>query len=177
VAIAKANPQMFASCHDDNFCADCHAGPTLPMRLHADDYLTHHAIHSRANTQDCSSCHQLHTDCRGCHVRAGVSTESKGGAGVGSPLRFHPADWSGAPGSIQGHALPAQRNISTCASCHTEDACLACHATTGAATPGLNASPHGGTFAGSARCTALESRNRRVCLKCHAPGDIALECM
>ncbi|KIG14776.1 Cytochrome c family protein [Enhygromyxa salina] len=176
--IAKANPELCASCHDDNFCADCHAGPIRPMRLHAGDYLTTHALDARANTQDCSSCHRLQTECRGCHLRMGVTAEGDESAfGVGSPLRFHPGDWSGPPGAPQGHALPAQRNISTCASCHTEDACLACHATTGAANPGLDASPHGPGFASSARCTALESRNRRVCLKCHAPGDIALECL
>lgn len=178
VGIAKSNPQLCASCHNDEFCADCHAGPIRPMRLHADDYLTTHAIDARAASQDCSACHRLQTECRGCHLRMGVTSEGEEGAfGVGSPLRFHPSDWSGPPGMPQGHALPAQRNISTCASCHTEDACLACHATTGAARPGLNASPHGSEFAGSARCTALESRNRRVCLKCHAPGDIALECL
>lgn len=184
VGIAKTNPQLCASCHDDNFCADCHAGPIRPMRLHADDYLTHHAIDARANTQDCSSCHQAQTECRGCHIRAGVSSASgkgpgqgSGTYGVGSGLRFHPGDWSGPPGALQGHALPAQRNITACASCHSEDSCLACHATTGAARPGLNASPHGGGFAGSIRCNALANRNRRVCLKCHAPGDLALECL
>lgn len=176
--ISKANPELCASCHDDSFCTDCHAGPVRPMRIHAADYLNSHPIDARANSQDCSSCHSLQTECRACHLRTGVTSEGEEGAfGVGSPLRFHPADWSGPPGTPQGHALPAQRNISTCASCHTEDSCLACHATTGAARPGLNVSPHGGGFAGSARCSALESRNRRVCLKCHAPGDIALECL
>jgi c(7)-type cytochrome triheme protein len=178
VGISKANPELCASCHDDKFCADCHAGPIRPMRLHADDYLTHHAIDARANTQDCSSCHQLQTECRGCHLRVGVTADGDESAfGVGSSLRFHPAGWAGPPGGPQGHALPAQRNISTCVSCHGEDTCLACHATTGAATPGLDVSPHGAGFAGSARCTALEGRNRRVCLKCHAPGDLALECL
>jgi c(7)-type cytochrome triheme protein len=178
VGIAKANPELCASCHDDNFCLDCHAGPIRPMRIHADDYLNRHPIDARANTQDCSSCHQLQTECRGCHVRTGVTSEGEESEfGVGSTLRFHPGDWSGPPGTPQGHALPAQRNINTCVSCHTEDTCLACHATTGAATPGLSVSPHGAGFSGSARCTALESRNRRVCLKCHAPGDIALECL
>ena len=176
--IAKANPQLCASCHDDEACLDCHAGPIKPMRLHADDYLTTHALDARANTQDCSSCHRLQSECRACHLRVGVTSQGEEGAfGVGSALRFHPGSWSGPPGGPQGHALPAQRNISTCASCHSEDSCLACHATTGAAMPGLNASPHGAGFATSARCSALVARNRRVCLKCHAPGDMALECL
>lgn len=178
VGIAKADPELCASCHDDEFCTDCHAGPIRPMRLHAADYLTDHAIDARAATQDCSSCHRLQTDCRGCHLRMGVTSQGEEGAfGVGSPLRFHPDDWSGPPGTPQGHALPAQRNISTCVSCHEEDSCLACHATTDAAKPGLNASPHGAGFGGSLRCATLERRNRRVCLKCHAPGDLALECL
>ncbi|MCA9682701.1 MAG: cytochrome c3 family protein [Myxococcales bacterium] len=176
-AISKADPQLCAACHDDEFCVDCHAGPIRPMRLHAADYLTSHAIDARAATQDCSACHRLQTDCRGCHLRLGVTSQGEEGAfGVGSPLRFHPDDWSGPPGTPQGHALPAQRNINTCVSCHEEDACLACHATTDAAMPGLNVSPHGGGFADSTRCTTLEAHNRRVCLKCHAPGDMALDC-
>jgi hypothetical protein len=91
-------------------------------------------------------------------------------------LRFHPENWSGAPGMPQGHASSAQRNIGACVSCHSEDSCLACHATTGAVTPGLNVSPHGPSFARSARCDSLASHNRRVCLRCHAPGDPQLEC-
>ena len=178
VGVAKANPELCGSCHDDDFCADCHAGPLRPLRLHAADYLTSHAIDARANTQDCSSCHRLQTECRACHTRAGVTVGSEESSfGTGSPLRFHPANWAGAPGALQGHAAPARRNISSCVSCHTEDSCLACHATTDAAQPGLGASPHGPGFANSARCSALAGRNRRVCLKCHAPGDIALECL
>nr|WP_255216635.1 cytochrome c3 family protein [Pseudenhygromyxa sp. WMMC2535] len=177
-AVAKANSELCAACHDDEFCMDCHAGPIRPMRLHAADYLTSHAVDARAATQDCSSCHRAQTECRGCHLRAGVTDSSEEGQfGVGSPLSFHPSGWSGPPGTPQGHALPAQRNISTCVSCHGEDTCLACHATTDAASPGLDVSPHGGGFANSKRCTSLEARNRRVCLKCHAPGDMALDCL
>ncbi len=180
VGIAKANPELCASCHGDDFCADCHAGPIRPMRLHAADYLTSHGLDARSAVNDCSSCHRLQSDCKACHTRVGVTTASEGGEesafGVGSALRFHPGDWAGAPGALQGHAGPAQRNIAACVSCHDEDTCLACHATTSAATPGLDVSPHGAGFANSTRCTVLEARNRRVCLKCHAPGDIALGC-
>lgn len=179
--VAKSNPQLCGSCHDDTFCTDCHAGPIRPMRLHAADYTISHAIDAKSKANDCSSCHREQTECRGCHLRAGVGSPTEGGDesafGVGSALRFHPPDWAGAPGALQGHARSAQRNIDACVSCHGEDTCLACHATTSAATPGLDVSPHGAGFANSARCTALEARNRRACLKCHAPGDIALECL
>lgn len=175
--IAKANPELCATCHDESSCQDCHAGPIRPLRLHAADYVNGHAVDARAATQDCSSCHSLQVDCRGCHTRIGVSdSDDEGQFGVGSSLRFHPDDWAGPPGSLQGHAMAAQRNIATCTSCHGEDTCLACHATTEAASPGLDVSPHGPGFANSKRCTTLEAHNHRVCLKCHAPGDIALDC-
>lgn len=176
--IAKANPELCATCHDESSCQDCHAGPIRPLRLHAADYLNGHAVDARAATQDCSSCHSLQVECRGCHTRIGVTeSEEEGSFGVGSPLRFHPDDWAGPPGGLQGHAMAAQRNIATCTSCHGEDTCLACHATTEAASPGLDVSPHGAGFANSKRCSSLESHNRRVCLKCHAPGDMALDCL
>lgn len=175
--IAKSNPELCATCHDESSCQDCHAGPIRPLRLHAADYVNGHAVDARAATQDCSSCHSLQVDCRGCHTRIGVSdSDDEGQFGVGSSLRFHPDDWAGPPGSLQGHAMAAQRNIATCTSCHGEDTCLACHATTEAASPGLDVSPHGPGFANSKRCTTLEAHNHRVCLKCHAPGDIALDC-
>jgi hypothetical protein len=145
------------------------------MRIHAGDYLTLHAMDSRASTQDCQACHRLQTDCMACHQRMGFDTD-QGAFGVGSPLSFHPANGGGPPGMPQGHAFPAQRNISACASCHDEDSCLACHATTGAAKPGLQVNPHGGSFASTARCQLL-SRNRRVCLKCHGPDDPAVDCV
>jgi hypothetical protein len=175
--VAKSNPELCATCHDESSCQDCHAGPIRPLRLHAADYVNGHAVDARAATQDCSSCHSLQVDCRGCHTRIGVSdSDDEGQFGVGSSLRFHPDDWAGPPGSLQGHAMAAQRNIATCTSCHGEDTCLACHATTEAASPGLDVSPHGPGFANSKRCTTLEAHNHRVCLKCHAPGDIALDC-
>ncbi len=174
---AKSGGKLCNSCHDDAFCIDCHDGPIRPMRIHAGDYMTLHAQDSRAAVSDCSSCHRTQTFCQGCHDRVGFGERTTGEFGVGGTLDFHPSDWSGPPGMPQGHAHAAQRNIGTCVSCHTEDSCLACHATTGAATPGLDVSPHGPDFARSARCDALAGHNRRVCLRCHAPGDPQLECL
>ncbi len=175
---AKSNPQLCAQCHDETFCTDCHAGAVRPMRIHSGDYLTTHALDARAQTQDCQSCHRVQTDCLACHQRLGLEQRgSDAKFGVGSPLRFHPPGWEGPPSAPQSHAFAAQRNIMACASCHTEDSCLACHATTGAASPGLNVSPHGPGFANSLRCTSLAAHNHRVCLKCHAPGDPRNECL
>jgi hypothetical protein len=175
--IAKANPGLCKSCHDEDDCQDCHTGVLRPMRIHAGDYLTTHAMDARARTQDCQSCHRLQSDCNACHERLGLTSGPEGAFGVGSSLSFHPDGWSGPPGMPQSHAFAAQRNIGACASCHDEDSCLACHATTSAARPGLNVTPHGPNFASSARCQSLVRSNRRVCLKCHAPGDMALECI
>lgn len=175
-AIAKSNPKACGTCHDDTFCSDCHAGPIRPLRLHSGDFMTTHALQSRARSSNCQACHRTQSFCLACHERLGFSERSEGAFGVGGGLRFHPDGFAGPPGSPQSHAQAAQRNMSACSSCHTEDSCLACHATTAVASAGLDISPHGPDFGGSVRCQALETRNRRVCLKCHTPGDPMLDC-
>ncbi|MBK8263893.1 MAG: cytochrome C [Nannocystis sp.] len=175
--IAKANPSLCASCHSEASCAECHAGAIRPMRIHAADYMTTHALDSRAKTQDCSSCHRAQTDCLACHERVGLGAGPDRRFGPGTSLRFHPESFVGPLGSAQGHAMAAQRNLAACASCHTEDTCLACHTSAGLGRGGMSVSPHGAGFTSSARCQALASRNHRVCLKCHVPGDPRNECM
>lgn len=175
-AVARTSGNSCNSCHDEAFCSDCHAGVMRPLRLHPADFITTHALQARGQTQSCQSCHQMQSFCLGCHERTNV-TQSSDLFNVGGGARFHPDDWSGPIGAPQRHAHAAQRNMASCASCHAEDTCLACHATTQASTPGWGVSPHGPGFAGSARCTALERRNRRVCLRCHAPGTPALSCL
>ncbi len=175
--IAKANPALCAQCHSETDCLDCHSGAVRPMRIHAGDYMTSHALDARAGTQDCQSCHRLQTDCLACHQRLGLGEGPDSKSGVGSSLRFHPANFAGPPGSPQTHAFAAQRNIQACASCHSEDSCLACHATATGPKPGFGSNPHGVGFGGSLRCQALAVRNHRVCLKCHAPGDPHNDCL
>ncbi|MCR9161275.1 MAG: cytochrome c3 family protein [Nannocystaceae bacterium] len=175
--ISKANPTLCQSCHEESFCTDCHAGVIRPMRIHSGDFINTHALDARAQTSNCQSCHRTQSFCLGCHERMGFNDEPGSAFGVGGSLSFHPDGWAGPPGMPQGHAHAAQRNMAACSSCHTEDSCLACHATAGGAVGGLGANPHGTRFRNSARCNALATRNRRVCLKCHAPGDPQLDCL
>lgn len=174
--ISKANPKLCESCHDETFCIDCHAGSIRPMRIHSGDFINTHALDARAQTQNCQSCHRTQSFCMGCHQRLGFDREASAFT-VGGALTFHTEGWAGPPGMPQEHAHAAQRNMAACSSCHTEDSCLACHATAQGPIAGLGANPHGARFRDSARCTALSTRNRRVCLKCHAPGDPQLECL
>jgi len=175
-AIAKAQPGMCDTCHAESFCIDCHAGTLRPLRLHPADYVQAHAADAVARGQDCQSCHRTQTFCLGCHERLGLGARERETLGAPGALQFHPPGWSGPPGQPQGHAHAAQRNITACTSCHQEDSCLACHATTRAATPGLGVNPHGMGFRHSAKCSALADRNRRMCLRCHAPGTPELDC-
>jgi hypothetical protein len=96
--------------------------------------------------------------------------------GTGTQLKsFHPPGWVGEGGGPSGHSQQARRNIRTCVSCHREESCLSCHSTLNT-TRGMSVSPHGPAFGGTARCRALSSRNRRVCLKCHALGAPEIDC-
>lgn len=175
--ISKANPALCQSCHEESFCTDCHAGVIRPMRIHSGDFVNTHALDARAQTSNCQSCHRTQSFCLGCHERMGFDREPGSAFAVGGSLSFHPEGWAGPPGMPQAHAHAAQRNMTACSSCHTEDSCLACHATAGGPVGGLGANPHGSRFRDSARCNALATRNRRVCLKCHAPGDPQLDCL
>lgn len=178
-AIATAQRDQCMSCHAESFCSDCHGNGIRPMQIHPAGYLGTHGIDASTSTRNCMSCHQRATDCRSCHLRLGISDSASLGRGPGSTspsaLSFHPPGYATSAGP-QAHAADARKNISACASCHSEDTCLSCHATSDIARPGLSANPHGPNFVASGRCASLASHNRRVCLKCHAPAAPALDC-
>ena len=141
--------------------------------LHADphpgNYLLTHAVDARRGTPDCSACHRAQTFCVGCHERSGLGTRGDTSFRADLPdLRFHPAGWSSRGTGPNLHAQEARRNITSCASCHREDDCIACHS---AEPGGVRASPHPADWRGSARCKALDRGNRRMCLRCHVTQD------
>jgi len=171
-------------CHKRSECVDCHGGTVRPFDIHPSDYVSLHGSDARRNTPDCSSCHRAQSFCVGCHQRTGVAPDATGGVpgvqarnpfGAGAGLKsFHPPGWVNEGAGSSGHSQQARRNIRTCASCHREESCLACHSADPTRGPGV--SPHGPSFGGTARCRALSSRNRRACLKCHGLGTPELDC-
>jgi hypothetical protein len=179
------------SCHRRNDCVDCHGGVVKPPDIHPSDYVSLHGTDARRNTPDCSSCHRTQTFCVGCHQRLGVASDPEGGLpgrrpnnpfGTGTQLKqFHPPGWArDAGGEVlsnprpTSHSVQAKRNIRTCASCHREESCLACHSTDPSRGPTF--SPHPPNFGATARCRFLAARNRRACIKCHAPTAAELDC-
>ncbi len=68
---------------------------------------------------------------------------------------FHNDD----PGFALGHGQAARQGLETCASCHAQQDCLACHSARG----GRRINPHSSDFdAGK-----LRDKNPELCLFCH----------
>ncbi len=157
------------ACHDRSTCIACHQGVVKPAEFHPGNYVLTHAVEARRGTPDCSACHRAQSFCIACHERSGVGL--RGGSpfsAIDSTAAFHPVGWASSAGGSNRHAAEARRNIASCASCHRENDCLACHS---AEAGGLRASPHPKGWRGSARCRALDRGNRRMCLKCHITQD------
>lgn len=143
-----------ASCHTDNFCADCHSSAGLlnagtrdlmsdPMprgtpsatpkdlRLqmaHGLNYRFTHGIDARAKSSECATCHSTQEFCVQCHAAGGNVTQGS----------FKPS-WHFGPdftrlgvGSGGGrHADLARRDIEDCMTCHdlegSDPTCMQCH--------------------------------------------------
>jgi len=109
---ARTDPQLCSSCHENQFCVDCHA------RFAPEDL----AIQSHRRGWSDNTLGGQHalfdpSQCQGCHID--------------SVLPAH--EWSNA------HAREARKNLATCQACHPEgDVCLTCHS----AKTGLGVNPH-----------------------------------
>lgn len=173
---ARAGRDRCQSCHQERDCLSCHAGLARPLSIHGGDYLTAHALDARRDQPRCASCHRAQSFCLSCHLRLGVAQDSAKPTAFrpDTARAFHPSGFNAATRGPAHHAWAARRNVAACASCHSEQSCLTCHAD--AARGGGGFSPHGPAFARSARCAALARRNPRVCLKCHAAGAPELGC-
>lgn len=163
---AGADSQFCGSCHQEDFCTDCHDGRVRVRAIHPSDYLNLHPIEARLETTRCTSCHREQSFCVPCHERIGVA--QSGPPAAKSNARFHPpaSVWSDPPKRPGHHAFEAERNLNACVSCHVERDCVACH---GAKGVGAGFSPHSSGFLSS--CAMQMKRNPRPCFVCHDPRD------
>jgi len=166
--IARSTAAACDTCHQQSFCADCHAARTRPMRveeiqpdrpdrnfIHWGDFLTRHSIEARGNEAACQKCHQI-SFCTDCHKKQRLTPDSS------NPLNPHPSGWL-TTGSPSFHGTAARQDIVSCAACHDQGSasnCVTCHRVGG---PGGNPHPQGWT----GKHPTSEITRNTMCLSCH----------
>jgi hypothetical protein len=150
---ANARPRTCETCHVRSTCLECHRpeGAGGQNRYHPQAFLTRHPSASYAREANCSDCHNTAQFCQSCHQQSGlVATGRLGRMGYHDAFR----------GFSLGHGQAARQSLESCAACHAERDCTACHS---AVAGGFRFNPHGPGF-NPARARA---KNPSVCIACH----------
>ena len=149
---ANARPRACETCHVRAMCLDCHRPYVGPAsRYHPSGFVTRHPNSAYAREANCTDCHNDAQFCQSCHQQAGVVATRRIGA-----ARYHDAF----RGFSLGHGQAARQSLESCASCHAERDCVACHSAVGG---GFRFNPHGPGF----NAARLRSKNPSVCIACH----------
>jgi hypothetical protein len=174
-ALARPSGESCAQCHDQTYCAECHAPQTTAARpsvvfpervdrqfIHRGDYVSRHMIEAAAKPASCRRCHGS-PFCASCHELQGLS---KFAGTVRDP---HPTGWANDKASGHFHGDAARRDITACAGCHDQGAaatCVGCHRQGGIATLSGNPNgPHPAKFV--SRHRGDDKTKNPVCLACH----------
>lgn len=149
---ANARPERCEACHTRSTCLECHRPDGgRQSRYHAANFVTRHPSSAYAREANCSDCHNPAQFCQSCHQKAGlVATSRIGQKGYHDAFR----------GFSLGHGQAARQSLESCAACHAERDCTACHSAVGA---GLRFSPHGPGF----DAKRMLAKNPSVCVACH----------
>jgi hypothetical protein len=129
--LAKPSAETCAQCHDQSFCANCHANATLPVRpeirfpenvtsdfIHRGNYVSQHQYDVQRDPASCRKCHGSFF-CDSCHQQQQISPRSL------NPRDPHPPGWA-QRGSGAFHGDAARSNIVSCAACHDQGAASIC---------------------------------------------------
>jgi hypothetical protein len=163
--VMRGDPEDCMSCHTEEDCASCHTESmaTKPFSVHPPNFMTIHAVDARSGSGECTDCHTVQTFCTTCHVRANVTTRP--GHRPPPRRRYHPPGWLDST-AANNHGVMSRRDITECASCHSESDCISCHA---------GVDPHPPEFRLS--CGRLLAANPTPCARCHDdPGALRLMC-
>ena len=173
---AKQNVKACVQCHDQTYCADCHAPTSLAKAsvrfpehvgarfIHRGDYLTRHAVEARSDPASCRKCHGQRS-CRSCHALNGMAVAPHKELPGSRTRNPHPAGWM-APGGGDFHGVQARKDINRCASCHDRGGasnCVSCHKV-----GGMGGSPHPPGW--SWRNKSGQCKDNPMCRTCHGGG-------
>ncbi len=167
--IAKNSAATCAQCHDQTYCARCHATATEPVRpfirwpeevqanfIHRSDFVSRHQLEAAADPASCRKCHGSFF-CESCHREMGVASGDLNANFGRMPASHRSGTWS------TEHGRAARLNIVSCAGCHDQGAasvCVQCHKVGG---PGGN--PHPAGYASHHKLS--DTQNNAMCRVCH----------
>ncbi len=151
-AEANSRPRTCETCHVRSTCLECHRPDGQSQsRYHPQNFLTRHPAGAYSREANCSDCHNAAQFCQACHQQAGLVAGGRiGAAGYHDAFR----------GFSLGHGQAARQSLETCASCHAQRECTACHSAVGG---GFRFNPHGPGF----NASRAKSKNPSVCIACH----------
>jgi hypothetical protein len=166
--LAMSSAETCAQCHDQTYCAACHATATNAMRpefrfpenvtsdfIHRGDYQSRHHLDAQRDPASCLKCHGKQF-CESCHVEQRLAPRSL------SARNPHPRGWV-QRGSGAFHGDAARQNIVSCSGCHDQGAssnCVQCHQV-----GGVGGNPHP---AGWTKRHEREDISKNVaCRACH----------
>lgn len=186
-------------CHsEETFCEDCHAvtsgieesnmsndfyTPYSPhnyidgvnqqniTKVHDLNFRFTHGIEAKGKTENCQTCHQTETFCAECHA----SEDGDFAMGGIVPLSHTSANFLTGltPGSE--HAVLAQRDIESCASCHdvqgADPNCILCHSDPDGV-KGTNPKTHPAGFMDDNHGD-WHSDGASICFDCHSNTNTA----
>lgn len=169
--LTRGSAETCAACHDQTYCARCHATSTTSGRpeihfpekvetdfIHRGDFLSRHQIEQQADPASCRKCHGSFF-CDSCHKEQSLSGRSL------SPRSPHPSPAWTTKGSGQFHGDAARSNMVACAGCHDQGAasvCVLCHRKGGVVQQG-----GGRTHPPGFKPT---DKSKAMCQACH-PGE------
>jgi hypothetical protein len=166
-ADARSSAGTCAQCHDQTYCADCHA-KTVSTRvevkfpeavgaeyIHRNDFLGRHSIEAAGNEASCRKCHGV-SFCTSCHEAQNLTTTAA------NPRDPHSVGWT-IPGSSDFHGDAARRDIASCQSCHDQGPrsnCVTCHRV-----GGMGGNPHPASWLSHHDHREISSNG--MCTTCH----------